>query len=52
MSVCATNVIAGKRWNEAGALRFRVVLGEHGGDRAGGLAFSVSQTGARDIATC
>ena len=44
--------IAGKRWSEAGALRFRVVLGEHGGDREGGLAFSVTQTGAQDISTC
>ena len=44
--------IAGKRWNEVGALRFRVVLGEHGGDRAGGLAFTVAQTGAQDISTC
>jgi hypothetical protein len=49
-------VIAGKRWNEVGALHFRVVLGEHGGDRAGGLAFTVAQTGAQlgaqGISTC
>ena len=44
--------VAGKRWTEAGALRFRVVLGEHGGDRAGGLAFTVAQDSTKDISTC
>ncbi len=43
---------AGKRFGEAGALRFRVTLGEHGGDRAGGLAFSVAQTATQDLSTC
>ena len=44
--------IAGKRWAEEGALRFRITLGEHGGDREGGLAFQVTQTGTQDISTC
>jgi beta-glucosidase len=50
----ATNVysLAGKRWNEAGVLQLRVVLGEHGGDRAGGLAFNVTQVGSQDLLTC
>ncbi len=44
--------VAGKRWAEKGALNFRITLGEHGGDRVGGLAFSVSQTDTQDISTC
>ena len=35
--------------------RLRVVAGERclaGGDRAGGLAFAVTQTASQDISTC
>jgi beta-glucosidase-like glycosyl hydrolase len=50
----ATDVYSaeGKRWNEAGRLAFRVTLGEHNGDRAGGVAWNVQQTASRDIFTC
>lgn len=44
--------LPGKRWAEAGTLRFRVVLGEHGGDSAGGVAFAVAQTASQDLSTC
>ena len=44
--------VAGKRWNEAGRLQFRVTLGEHGADRAGGTAVLVTQSASRDISTC
>ena len=43
---------AGKRFGEAGALNFRVTLGEHGGDRAGGLPFSVQVVNTQDLSTC
>ena len=44
--------LPGKRWAEAGLLQFRVVLGEHGGDSAGGVPFSVTQTATQDLSTC
>jgi hypothetical protein len=44
--------VAGKRWAEGGALKIRFVTGQHGGDRAGGLAADVEQTASQDIATC
>ena len=43
---------AGKRWGEAGTLNFRVALGEHGGDRAGGVPFSVTVKSTQDLSTC
>jgi len=44
--------VAGKRWNEAGRLQLRIVTGQHGGDRAGGLAVTVTQSASQDLATC
>jgi beta-glucosidase-like glycosyl hydrolase len=42
----------GKRWNEAGTLQFRIVTGEHNGDRTGGLPVTITQSSSRDIDTC
>jgi len=44
--------VVGKRWGEAGTLAFRVTLGEHGGDRAGGTPFSVTVPTTRELSTC
>ena len=43
---------AGKRFNEAGTLNFRVSLGAHNGHAEGGLVFSVTQTATQDLNTC
>jgi len=44
--------LAGKRWNEAGVLQFRVSLGGHGEASQGGLPFNVTQTASQDLFTC
>jgi beta-glucosidase len=43
---------AGKRWNEAGTVNFRVSLGAHNGHVEGGTVFTVQQTGTQDLSTC
>jgi hypothetical protein len=44
--------VAGKRWNEAGNLQFRVSLGEHNGAAQGGLPFTVVQAASQNVDTC
>ena len=50
----ATDIFSaqGKRWAEAGTLNLRIVTGQHGGDRAGGVPVDVQQTASQDIDTC
>lgn len=43
---------AGKRWNEAGTITFRLSLGEHNGHVEGGTVFTVTQTSSQDLSTC